>query len=115
MEGLFVLASAFHEDQHLVGIGIGDISCTLDFGVAQPLDGETAAKPVNIGSLGEAHIHVSAAFEVDPVTQTAFEENRSPPGEKKNATQDKEILSFAHPVDVGLLEEFDHSAIASLP
>src|SRR5437899_2599784 len=41
LEGLFVLASAFHEDQHLVGIGIGDISGALDFGVAEPLSGET--------------------------------------------------------------------------
>ncbi len=104
LESLLVLAFAFHEDHDFVRIGVGNIADTLDFGVAKPLRGEPTAELVDIGSLGEAHVHVGAAFKVNPVTQAAFEENRSPPGEEKNATQGKEILGFAHPVDVGLFE-----------
>src|SRR6266576_2761040 len=114
-EGRFILVFAFDKDKDFIGLGTADILDALDFRVAKPLGGQAAAEPVNIGGLREAYVHVCATTKINPVLDATSEENRSPPGEKKNATQDKEILGFAHPVDVGLLEEFDHSAIASLP
>ncbi len=111
---MFVLAFAFDEDEDFVGVGIGDIADALNFGIAEALSSETAAELINIGRLGETHIHVGAAFEVDPVAKTAFVENRNPPSEEKNAAQGIEILGLAHPVDVGLFEELDHAAFASL-
>jgi len=49
------------------------------------LGGQAGAKLVDIGRLGEANIHVGAAFEIDPVANPATEENRSPTSEEKNA------------------------------
>ena len=70
---------------------------------------KSAAELVHIGGLGKSYIHVGAAFEINPVAKTAIDDNRSPPGEEKNAAQGIEILGLAHPVDVGLFEELDHA------
>ena len=105
-----VLTFAVDENNDFIGIGIGDVADTLDFSIAKP-----AAKLVHIGRLGKTDIHVGATLEIDPVANSTTEKNRSPPSEEKNATQGKEILGFAHPVDVGLLEELDHSAFTTWP
>src|SRR5260370_31023132 len=86
VEILIILAFAHDKEEDFAGSGSSEVADGLNLGVAKPLGGETCAKLIEIGRLGEAHIHVGAAFKVDPVTETAFEENRSPPGEEKNAT-----------------------------
>jgi len=60
LESRIVLALALHEDNHFVGIGIGNVADALDFGTPQPLGLEAIAELIDIGRLGEAHIHVGA-------------------------------------------------------
>src|SRR6267154_1151028 len=115
LESRIVLPLALHEDDHFVGVGIGNVADALDFGTPEPLGLEAVAELIDIGRLGEAHIHIGAAFEIDSVANPATEQNRSPSSEEKNAAQGIEILGFAHPVQIGLFEELDHAAFASLP
>ena len=44
----------------------------LDFAVAEALGRQAGAQLVDIGRLGEADIHVGAAFEVQAVTNAAL-------------------------------------------
>src|SRR5207245_2252811 len=46
LESQLVLAFAFDEDQHFIGIGIADILDALDFGIAEALRGNTEIKSV---------------------------------------------------------------------
>jgi len=86
----------------------------LDFRVAKPLGGKTAAKFVKVGGFGKTNVHVSAATKIDSVLNTASEENRNPSDEKKNTAQGVEVLGLAHPIEIGLLEELEHAFLASL-
>ena len=70
---------------------------------------------INIRRLSKSDINVCTALEVNAVVEAAFGENRNPAGEQKNRAQRIEILSFAHPVDIGLFEELYHAGSASFP
>src|SRR5260370_6416712 len=115
LESGVVLTLTLHKDDDFVGVGIGDVTDALDFGVAESLGGEATAVLVDTGMLGKANVHLGAAFETDSVANPATEENRRPSTEEKNTPHAIEILGFAHPVQIGLFEELDHAAFASLP
>ncbi len=84
LESQLVLAFAFHEDQHFIGIGIADVLNALDFRVAETLRRQAAPELVHIRRLGKADIHVGATLEIDPVANATAEENGGPPSEEKN-------------------------------
>ena len=111
---IFVLPLAFDKNEDFVVVRIGDVVDALDFRVAKPLGGKTAAKFVKVGGFGKTNVHVSAATKIDSVLNTASEENRNPSDEKKNTAQGVEVLGLAHPIEIGLLEELEHAFLASL-
>src|SRR5262249_54810064 len=56
LERGFVLAFAFDEDQNFIAAGVGNVTDTLNFGIAQALRSQTAPQPVDVRRLGESHI-----------------------------------------------------------
>src|SRR5579871_3005649 len=117
IHGLVFGALLFDEDQNFVGALTGQSALAhgLDLCAAKTLGRKALAQVVDVRSLGEANVHVRATFEVDAVIEPALLPNGDPTSEKKNGAEGIEILGFAHPINVGLFEELDHSAFTSLP
>src|SRR5262249_4786802 len=83
----------------------------LDFAPAQSLTAQPVAQTVHIRRLSEAHIHVGATPEIDSILDSALEEDGPPSDGQQGTAQGEEILGLAHPIQIGLLKELDHSVL----
>src|SRR5260221_7850111 len=61
--------------------------------------------------MGKLNVHVGTTLKVNAVVEAALGKNGKPAYEQKNGDKSKEILGFAHPVDIGLFEEPDHPVL----
>ncbi len=82
VESLVAFADLRHENEHFIGVGIGNVADALDFAIAEALGPQRIPKLVEIGRAGEANIHVGTTSEIDAVLYAALEKDGTPADEQ---------------------------------